>query len=190
MVSALTHVINFAGPLNQETCDGLRNICLQAMHQNAAEIRINLACDGGSSFHGFALYGFLRSLPVPLVTHNIGNIEAMGLIVYLAGERRLVSPHGRFLIHPLHLEGVPAESLDLSRLREHHASMDDDLERFAKIFDQQTQGGRECLDVRHHLAGQEKRLSGPSAVTFGVAHTIEEAKLPRDAVRWWVDAAR
>jgi len=188
MVGGAVHVINFAGSLNQATSDGLRNICLQALHQEAREIRLNLACEGGSSFHGFALYGFLRALPVPLVTHNLGSIESMGLIVYLAGQKRLVSPHGRFLIRPLSLRAPATPEIDLGALRVHHDSLDDDLERLAKIFDQQTQGGRECLDVRQHLAGPEKRLAGPAAVTYGVAHAIEEASLPRDAVRWWVDA--
>ena len=188
MVAGAVHVINFAGVLNQATGDGLRNICLQALHQDAREIRLNLATDGGSSFHAFALYGFLRALPVPLVTHNLGSIESMGLMVYLAGQKRLVSPHGRFLIRALALKGPAGADIDLPALRVQHDSLDDDLERVAKVFDQQTQGGRECLDIRQHLAGLEKRLAGPAAVTYGVAHGIEEASLPRDAVRWWVDA--
>ncbi len=187
MVAGAVHVINFAGVLNQATGDGLRNICLQALHQDAREIRLNLATEGGSCFHAFALYGFLRALPVPLVTHNIGNIESMGLIVYLAGHKRLVSPHSRFLIRALALKGPAGADLDLPTLRVQHDSLDDDLERLAKIFDQQTQGGRECLDIRQYLAGPEKRLAGPAAVTCGVAQGIEEATLPRDAIRWWVD---
>ncbi|WP_155837415.1 ATP-dependent Clp protease proteolytic subunit [Herminiimonas sp. CN] len=50
----------------------------------------------GSTDQGFALYNFLRSLPIPLKTHNIGDVESIAVVVFLASTKRFTCPHSRF----------------------------------------------------------------------------------------------
>lgn len=182
-----THVINFSGPINQVTSERIRDISLQAVAQGASEIRLHISSEGGNTLHGFTLYNFLRSLPVPLVIHNMGNIESIAVVVFLAGTTRIASPHSRFLIHPLHW-GFNAGTVDHARLREYVSSLDNDLERYAQIFDERTQGAREPLDIRVHLSGQEKILTSASSATSGVATDVSDAAIPPGAINWWVSS--
>lgn len=182
-----THVVHFSGLVNGATCQALRNTCLQALQQKATELRLHFSSEGGSTFHGFALYGFLRSLPVPLITHNIGNVESIAVVVFLAGARRLTCPHGRFLLHALHWD-FGAGSVDHARLREYVSSLNNDLDRFVEIFDRSTQGARERLDVRVHLEGQERIVTASAAVASGIAHGVADATIPDGAVTWWVNS--
>ena len=40
---------------------------------------------------GVAIYTTLRALPLDLTTHNIGNVDSIGNIIFLAGARRYAS---------------------------------------------------------------------------------------------------
>lgn len=60
---------------------------------------------------GMSLYGFIRSLPVEIAVHNIGQIDSIALAVYLAGARRLANPNATFLIHDLYFpQPVPVSN--------------------------------------------------------------------------------
>jgi hypothetical protein len=70
------HIVHFIGPINHSSACTIRNLCLQALQSGASEIELHLSTEGGNMTAGFALYFFLKSLPLPLTTHNIGSIEA------------------------------------------------------------------------------------------------------------------
>jgi ATP-dependent protease ClpP protease subunit len=181
------HVICFAASITPVSAERLRNLCLEALCAGAAELRIHFSCDGGPSFHGFSLYHFLRSLPVPLTTHNTGSVESVGLIPFLAGNRRLACAHSRFLVHPMHWD-FGAGRVDVTRLAEISARLNEDVERYAQIFDEITQGAQEPLEIRPHLTGSHIILTASAAIASGIIHEIAEATLPAGARVWWVQA--
>ncbi|HYQ52232.1 MAG TPA: ATP-dependent Clp protease proteolytic subunit, partial [Pseudomonas sp.] len=82
------HIIHFTGPINSSTCGNLINTCGKALQQGADVVQLNIATMGGECSYGFTLYNFLRGLPVPLHTHNLGTVESMGNILFLAGDHR------------------------------------------------------------------------------------------------------
>jgi len=179
------HIIHFMREISPETLAGLQNVALSAAEQNATEICIHLSSEGGNNDQSFAAYHFLRSLPVPLTMHCIGNVESMAVLMFLAADKRLITPHGKIKIHPLHW-GFPDGTVDHDRLSEYVVSLDFDAERFADIFEERTQGAKESINVRDHLAGQAKLLTAKSAIDTGIATEIDDAKINEDAVMWWV----
>ena len=179
------HVIHFMRSINPETLAGLQNVALSALGNGATEIRIHISSDGGNNDQAFAAYHFLRSFPVPITTHCIGNVESMSIVIYLAGTKRLIVPHGKVKIHPMHW-GFPGGTVDHDRLAEYVASLDFDAKRYADIFNERTKGAKATVDVRAHLAGQAKLLDAAGAVASGIATDISDASIPQTATRWWV----
>ena|SRR5450759_4731927 len=179
------HVIHFLCSINPETLARLQDAALSAIGGGASELQIHISSDGGSNDQGFAAYHFLRSLPVSVTTHCIGNIESMSLVVYLAGAKRLIVPHGKVKIHPMHW-GFPGGTVDHDRLAEYVASLDFDAKRYADIFNERTQGANEIVDVRAHLAGRARLLDSAAAVASGIATGISDALIPVTATRWHV----
>ena len=119
------HIIHFTGPINSSTCGNLITTCSRALQQGAELLQLNIATMGGECSYGFTLYNFLRALPVEVHTHNLGTVESMGNILFLAGERRTACSFSKFLFHPFHwtLHG----SVDHSRMSEYAMSLDYDL---------------------------------------------------------------
>ena len=77
------HIVHFIGPINANSACTVRNLCLQALQSGASEIELHMSTEGGNMTAGFALYFFLKSLPLPLTTHNIGSVESVGVAIFL-----------------------------------------------------------------------------------------------------------
>ena len=54
---------------------------------------------GGDVYPGITLFNFLRALPVNVIMHNIGNIDSIANIVFLAADTRYACVHSSFLLH-------------------------------------------------------------------------------------------
>jgi len=125
------HVVHFIGPINATSACTIRNLCLQALQSGASEIELHMSTEGGNMTAGFALYFFLKSLPLPLTTWNVGSVESVGVAIFLAGHKRYACPGTRFLIHPLHWGFGNLVAADHARISEWRDCLDFDAERYA-----------------------------------------------------------
>ena len=180
------HIIHYTGPINSATCGNLINTCSKALQQGAEVLQINIATMGGECSYGFTLYNFLRSLPVPVHTHNLGTVESMGNILFLAGSHRTACAFSKFLFHPFHwtLHG----SVDHARMAEYAMSLDYDLRLYAQIVAERTEGAIERLDVTRYLMAYPRILGPQEALASGMIHAVDELPIEADAVQWSVHA--
>jgi ATP-dependent Clp protease protease subunit len=91
----------FSGPIYHNSTKVLRNVCCAAVNGGVTDLTILFSSDGGSIDDGFALYSFLRSLPLNLTVHNVGLVGSIANAVFLAGKVRLASPSSIFFFHDL-----------------------------------------------------------------------------------------
>ena len=172
------HIVHFIGPINHGSACAVRNLCLQALQSGASEIELHMSTEGGNMTAGFALYFFLKSLPIPLHTHNIGSVESVGVVIFLAGQQRYACPGARFLIHPLHWGFGNLVAADHARVSEWRECLDFDAERYAAIVDEATRGAPDAGDVRPHLFGNARIYTAEQAVRAGLIHEAVQARLP------------
>ena len=181
------HIVHFIGPINHNSACSVRNLCLQALQNGASEIELHMSTEGGNMTAGFALYFFLKSLPVPLTTFNIGSVESVGVVIFLAGERRFACPGARFLVHPLHWGFGNLVAADHSRVSEWRECLDFDAERYATIFEEATRGARTPHDIRGYLTGSSRIYTAEQAVRAGLVQEAVQARLPTmgATTHWW-----
>lgn len=181
------HIVHFIGPITANSACTVRNLCLQALQSGATAIELHMSTEGGNMTAGFALYFFLKSLPLPLVTHNVGSVESVGVPIFLAGNRRYACPGTRFLIHPLHWGFGNLVAADHSRVSEWRECLDFDAERYASIFDEATKDASEPVDIRPHLFGNARIFDAGDALSAGLIHQTRQARLPAAGAtsHWW-----
>jgi ATP-dependent Clp protease, protease subunit len=181
------HIVHFIGPINQHSACTVRNLCLQALQSGATDIELHMSTEGGNMTAGFALYFFLKSLPLPLTTHNIGSVESVGVPIFLAGQKRYACPGTRFLVHPLHWGFGNLVAADHSRVSEWRDCLDFDAERYLKIFEEATDGAGVKADIRSHLYGNARIFDAEQALAAGMVHQVVQARLPEAGVtsHWW-----
>ncbi|MCG8907111.1 ATP-dependent Clp protease proteolytic subunit [Pseudomonas sp. DP-17] len=180
------HIIHFTGPINSSTCGNLIGTCTRALQQGATHLQLNIVTMGGDCAYGFSLYNYLLSLPVQVDTHNLGTVESMGNILFLAGKHRTACPLSKFLFHPFHwtLHG----SVDHARMMEYAASLEHDLRLYDQIVSLHTRGAPEHLDIPRCLTGQSKILDPEEALACGLIHAIDALPIDDAACQWSVHA--
>jgi ATP-dependent protease ClpP protease subunit len=181
------HIVHFIGPINPHSACTVRNLCLQALQSGASEIALHMSTEGGNMTAGFALYFFLKSLPLPLTTYNIGSVESVGVPIFLAGQKRYACPGTRFLVHPLHWGFGNLVAADHSRVSEWRDCLDFDAERYLKIFEDATNGAGKRANIRDNLYGNARIFDAEQALEAGIVHEIVQARLPEAGVtsHWW-----
>ena len=181
------HIVHFIGPINHASACTVRNLCLQALQSGASEIALHMSTEGGNMTAGFALYFFLKSLPIPLTTHNVGSVESVGVVIFLAGERRYACPRTRFMVHPLHWGFGNMVAADHARVSEWRDCLDFDAERYACIFEEATAAAGVTEDIRTHLFGNARIYNTDEALAAGITHETLQARLPEagETSHWW-----
>ena len=48
---------------------------------------------------GVTLYNYIKSLSVKVVMHNVGLVNSIANVIFLAGNERYAVPHSSFLFH-------------------------------------------------------------------------------------------
>lgn len=175
-----THIINFTAPINSTTCGQLIDKASAAVQQDATRLVLNIATMGGECSYGFTIYNFLMSLPIEIHTHNLGTVESMGNIIFLAGRRRTACLHSKFLLHPFHwhLSGA----VDHARMSEYTMSLDYDLYLFSRIVAERTVGAAEKLETEKYLTAAPRILSPEQALDCAMIHSIETPVLTRGCI--------
>lgn len=181
------NVIHFVGHINPVTVNNIRSAILPALKQGTTEIELMLSSEGGDINSGLALYNFLRVIPVPLTTVNIGSVESIAVIVYLAGDKRLAVDNSRFLIHSFNAN-FPFNGVDYSRLSERTASLDDYAKTYSYIFNYRTKHAQTPVNIDHTLRGDALIIDSAAATSAGIVTEIitSERKISAADVHWWV----
>lgn len=182
------HCIHFYGPITPMSIEHLRDSALTAIKaNNAQQLCVYLSSEGGNLTAGFTAFNFLRALPVPVTAINMGNVESIAVLLYLAADERLALPHSRFLIHSFNWTFGSDAVIDHARINEHTLSLSHDVERYAKIFNDRTQGAQTPVDVRECLNGKALVLGASAASDAGIVTGIipAEGAISREDTHWW-----
>lgn len=176
-------VITYFGEINEPRIVQLIDVLNKAKAANSSEIHLHISSTGGNLHAGFAAYYHLRSLNIPIVTHNFGNVESSAILLFLAADIRHAAIHSTFLLHDFNWT-YPAGQIRIGAMRENLQSLDFDSERYAKIFDERTQ---KSFDIRGCLTGAAQRLDADAAAAAGITTgPANDPTIPAGAILWWV----
>jgi ATP-dependent protease ClpP protease subunit len=167
--------IVFSGSIYQNSTKLLRNVCCNAVNGGVTDLTILFSSDGGSIDDGFALYGFLRSLPLNLTIHNIGFVGSIANAVFLAAKTRLASPHSVFFFHDFHWRYPEPQTLRSVTMTEH--LLEDGRLRLQSLFDLHAKKGDPLFHGSDFF--KEPVIHSPStAQAAGIIHGIKDASVP------------
>lgn len=129
--------------------------------------------------NGITLYNFLIGLPVSLTTHNIGNVDSVGNVIFLAGKKRLACPNSTFMFHGVAFTGNGQYSFGERHLNEIMASVKSDETRMAKLIVSRT-----SLTEPQVMAMFERAATKNSddALACGIIHEIRDVNIPQSAI--------
>lgn len=177
-MSADTVYISFSAEISQASTEGLLGVCGQLVEKRVANVHLMMSTPGGSVMNGLNLYNVLKAMPFKLITHNVGNVDSIGNVVFLAGEERYTSPHATFMFHGVGFDINGQARFDEKMLRERLDSVNADQTRISKILCERTSL---TTDEASKLFLEAVTKDPEYARSKGIVHDIREVKVPDGA---------
>ncbi len=163
-------VLRFTVPVTESTVGSLLSAVDRKLKQGARRFLLLISTLGGSVFYGLTAYNYLKGIPATVITHNIGSVDSIGVVIYCSGERRYSVPNARFLLH-----GVKAsfqnERLTEAELEERLKAMRLDAENIARVIAETT--GNPMREVLR-LMKVSTTMNAREAKLFGLVHEVKQ----------------
>jgi len=170
--------INFSASINEQTSRALMNLLATRVTQGENEFYLLFSSPGGNVTDGIALHNFIRALPAKIIMHNIGHVDSIGNMIFLAAEERYSNPHSSFLFHKVSI-GVPLQSQwDEKTLKEKSISLRADQQIIANIISEKTKLGVEEAMAMFY---EEKTMMAEDAKITGIVRDVKQASIPEGA---------
>ena len=135
----------------------------------SAEITMLISSPGGDVQSGLALYDVMKSLSCPVRTVCLGTAASMAAILFAAGSRREILPHGRVMIHdPLISGGTGGSALQMQAVSDRLLKSRKEL---CTILAECT--GKSLQQI-YRKTCKDTYFDAKSAVAFGLADCIIE----------------
>jgi ATP-dependent protease ClpP protease subunit len=136
-----------------------------------------LSTPGGTVREGLAVYNLLRALPIKVHTYNVGSVNSIGNVIYLAGERRLASPTSSFMFHGVGIDLKQAR-LEEKNLKELTDSLKNDQGLIAQVIVRHTNIDSATVDQLFLAAAF---IGADDAKGRGIVHDVSDIQVPQGA---------
>lgn len=168
--------ITYFDGIDFERTKALIGLCTQIVtKEKPDELYFFFSSPGGQVMAGITLYNFLRALPVRIVMHNIGSIDSIANVIFLAGDERYAVKSSSFHFHGV-AAGFKADvGLNLSQLSERVSSLTEDENKIARII---TERANLTDDELRQLFRVGESKDPAFALSKGVIQEIREANIP------------
>ncbi len=167
--------VSFSADINSQTTESLLAVFADCANQGVQKVYLMLSTSGGNVMNGINLYNAMRAMPFELTIHNVGNVNSVGNVIFLAGEHRYACPHSTFMFHGVHWT-FEAGSQNVRSLWEVLASLLADEERMGNIIAERTNLKAESIVG---LFAEAQTKDATYAVSSGIIHGIRDVDIPQ-----------
>ena len=167
--------VKFSSPINPQTSQNLMNFLSDQINKGQKEFYFLMSSPGGSVNDGVVLYNFIRALPAKIVMHNIGIIDSIANVVFLAVDERYSNPASSFLFHGVGFDINQPQRFEEKELREKLAIIERDQKSIASIISERTKLTEQ--DVME-MFFRAKTKSPNEAKELGIIKDIKLVNIP------------
>ena len=166
--------ITFNAPINTATAQALVGAVSKVTNDKFDEVHLFLSTPGGTTSDGIATYHFLRGLPIPLITYNIGSVDSIGNVIYQAGGRKISARASSFMFHGVGVD-ISNARLELKQLRERMEYIQKDQDMISDIIVRHTNLTKEDVNS---LFLEMEFMNAEKALERGVTDEVRDIHLP------------
>lgn len=174
-----TAYVSFSAEITPVTTEGLLRACSELSQQGFQVVYLLLSTPGGSVMHGINLYNVLRAFPFKLITHNVGAVNSIGNVIFLAGEERYACPNSNFMFHGVGFDAPAGIRFEEKFLRERLDGINADQTQIASIIEQRATFANAAEVKELFLEAQTKDPT--YALAKGIVHDIRDVQIPPGA---------
>lgn len=170
--------ISFSAEINQNTTESFMAVIAEQINRGVKDFYILLSTPGGIVANGITLYNYLRSLKANITMHNIGVVDSIGNVIFLAGEQRYAVPNSSFLFHGVGFDITQVVRLEEKDLKEKLKIIERDQNLMSNIITERTKLKAEDIEKMFLEAATK---TAEEAKEIGIINDIKLADIPKDA---------
>jgi ATP-dependent protease ClpP protease subunit len=170
--------LSFSGEIGAGTSQALIATLSECCNQGVSRAYLMFSTPGGSVMHGMNLYNFMRALPIELTIHNVGNVDSIGNVVFLAGHRRYACAHSTFMFHGVGFDLEGKQRLEEKLLREQLETVHAEHKRIGAVIQERSKLDEAAVQ---ELFLQQQTKDAIFAARFGIVDEIRDVKIPSGA---------
>ena len=167
--------VSFSAGIDTNTTENLIGVMANCANAQVKQVYLLLSTAGGNVREGFNLYNVLRGMPFELVTHNVGNVDSIGSVIFLSGSKRYATQHSTFMFHGIGFTAQQQQRFEPKDLEERLSGLLSDQKRIGSLISQHTKVS-ETEIAELFRKGQTK--DAEFAVDKGIIHEIREVQIP------------
>ena len=170
----MTQYIVLTGDIQVTQAAKLRTALTDASNAGN-DIYLIISSGGGNVFEGMSLSALMRTLPVTVTTHNIGQIDSIAGVVFAAGTIRYSKPTASFMFHgvSMHFESI---NFVENQLKEQYLGLKKMREDIAATF--AAHAGLKAADIDALMISGTTVLSAQESLSKGIIHEIRDVAVP------------
>lgn len=140
------------------------------------DIYLIMSSGGGNVAEGLSIGAVMKTLPVHITTHNIGQIDSIAGVICAAGTARRANAQAPFLFHGVTLHFEKVDFIE-SQVQEQYLQLKRLRESIAAAFANYT--GLSVSDTEALMLSGATILSAQEALSKAIIHEIRNAAIPR-----------
>ena len=144
-------------------------------NQGVQTVHLLISTPGGNVMNGLNIYNVLLGMPFELITHNVGNVDSIGNLVFLAGRKRYACPHSTFMFHGVGFDVNAQIRLEEKFLKERLGSILSDHKRIGSIIAERTKLDQKVVES---LFTEAQTKDATFAAGAGIIHEIKDVQIP------------
>lgn len=171
-----TVYVSFSAEITPVPTEQLVGTMARCANDGVKNVTLLLSTPGGSVMNGMNVYNVLRAMPFNLTTHNVGNVDSIGNMVFLAGDTRYAAPASTFMFHGVGFN-VPPDGARLEEkfLGERLESLRADQKRIGEVIADRTDLEEEEIS---RLFLEQQTKDAKFALEKGIISAIRDADIP------------
>jgi len=166
--------VSFAAEINPITTEALIAVMAEQARAGVRQVYLLLATPGGLTMNGLTLYNVLRGIPFELTTHNVGNVDSIGNVVFLAGRKRYACPQATFMFHGVGINIRKDDRLEQKALQEGLDHILSDQRRIGSIIAERTRLSEAEIE---DLFREARTKDADYALNHGLIEEIRDVNL-------------
>jgi ATP-dependent protease ClpP protease subunit len=167
--------LSFSGEISAGSSQSLIATLSECCNQNVKRAYLMLSTPGGSVMHGMNLYNVLRALPIELTIHNVGNVDSIGNVVFLAGGKRYACAHSTFMFHGVGFDMDGKQRLEEKLLREQLETVHAEHKRIGAVIQERSRLGDAAVQ---ELFLEQQTKDATFAAKYGIVDEIRDIHIP------------
>jgi ATP-dependent protease ClpP protease subunit len=160
--------VTCVGILDVQIARSFSQLLVNAASDQVTRIHALIQSPGGTINEGIFLYEFFKSFPVEVVAYNGGHVGSAALLAYLGAQKRIVSPHGTFLLH--RTKPAPVNTWTLPHIQTIVDGLHIEDARTEAVLRSASHLSQNHWDV--FSSGCDLTLDAQTAIEVGIAHSL------------------